>query len=287
MRIMRQLPEFTPRAVGEILPRLSTIADQISSALDRLPERTLDAPVGAQDDIEFERRYREYLGETFDEVELFGVRVVNYRPRATLSVAYISLNVTAGNGNATVSAPRAERLRFADLTGNREPIQTSMRAETALTRWPRLLLRGQAGSGKSTLLCWVAVMAARGGLPGDLTGWNERVPFLIKLRSYADRDLPQPEDFIAGPLRALAPQGWVHRVLSADRGVLLVDGVDELTVAGRAEVRQWLRGLLAAYPGTRAIVTSRPAAADDRWLTAEGFSSVMLEPMTPAHLASW
>ena len=31
-------------------------------------------------------------------------------------------------------------------------------------------------------------------------------------------------------------------------------------------------------------MTSRPAAADDRWLTAEGFPSVMLEPMTPAHL---
>ena len=42
--------------------------------------------------------------------------------------------------------------------------------------------------------------------------------------------------------------------------------------------------LAGSVPGARVIVTSRPAAADDRWLTAEGFSSVMLEPMTPAHL---
>jgi hypothetical protein len=284
VRIIRQLPEFTPRAIGEILPRLSIIADQVSMVLDRLPVRTLDAPVGTQNDREFERRYREHLGETLDEVELFGVGVVKYRPRATLSVAYISLNVTAGNGNATASPAHGERLRFADLTGNREPFQTSMRAEIALTRWPRLLLRGQAGSGKSTLLCWAAVTAARGGLPIELADWNHRVPFLVKLRSYADRDLPQPEDVIAGPLRGLVPQGWAHRVLSADRGLLLVDGVDELPPAGRAGVRQWLRGLLVAYPGTRVIVTSRPAAADDRWLTAEGFSSVMLEPMTPSHL---
>ena len=283
VRIMRQLPEFTARAISEILPRLSIIADQVSVALDRLPVRTLDAPAGAQNDLEFGRRYREYLSETLDEIELFGVRVANYRPRATLSVAYISLNVTVGNGSK-FSPTHDDRLKVADLTGDRELTQTSMRAESALTRWPRLLLRGQAGSGKSTLLCWAAVTVARGGLPDDLADWNERIPFLVRLRSYADRELPQPENFITGPLRGLTPQGWVHRVLNADRGLLLVDGVDELSAPGRVGVRQWLRGLLAAYPGTRIIVTSRPAAADDRWLTAEGFSSVMMEPMAPSHL---
>ena len=89
VRIVRQLPEFTPRTVSQLLPRLSAIAAQVSAALDRLPVRSLDAPEGTQDDAEFERRYREHLSETLDEIELFGVRVVNYRPRATLSVAYI------------------------------------------------------------------------------------------------------------------------------------------------------------------------------------------------------
>ncbi|MFD0891132.1 NACHT domain-containing protein, partial [Streptosporangium algeriense] len=40
----------------------------------------------------------------------------------------------------------------------------------------------------------------------------------------------------------------------------------------------------AAYPGTVTVVTSRPAAADARWLAEEGFSPVLLEPMTPADL---
>lgn len=167
-RIVRQLPEFTPRAVSEVLSRLSVIADQVSVVLDRLPVRSLDAPSGTQDDAEFERRYREHLSETLDEIELFGVRVVNYRPRATLSVAYISLNVTAEDSLVRVASSFPERLKFADMTGNHERIQTTMRVETALTRSPRLLLRGQAGSGKSTLLRWIAVTAARGGLSGDM-----------------------------------------------------------------------------------------------------------------------
>lgn len=284
IRIVRQLPEFMPRAVSEILPRLSVIADQVSAALDRLPVRSLDAPSGTQDDAEFERRYREHLSETMDEIELFGVRVVNYRPRATLSVAYISLNVTAEEGAVRTATSSPQRLKFAELTGYRERAQATMRAETALTRSPRLLLRGQAGSGKSTLLRWIAVMTARGGLSGDLADWEHRVPFLVKLRSYAVKDLPGSEDFIGTPLGAFAPRGWVHRVLNAGRGVLLVDGVDELPSARRGAVREWLRDLLAAYPAIRVIVTTRPAAADTRWLTTEGFSSVMLEPMTPVHL---
>ena len=159
-----------------------------------------------------------------------------------------------------------------------------MRAETALTRSSRLLLRGQAGSGKSTLLRWIAVTVARGGLSGDLADWNRRVPLLVKLRSYADRDLPSQEDLIVSPLRGFAPRLWVHRVLQDGRGVLLVDGVDELPASRRGLVRKWLQGLLTEYPGMRVIVTSRPAAADARWLTAESFSAVMLEPMTPVHL---
>jgi hypothetical protein len=86
VRILLGLAEFTPRALAETLARLSDLGDRIAVALDRIPARSLDAPSGTQDDAEFERRYLEHLGRTLDEIELFGLRVENYRPRATLSV---------------------------------------------------------------------------------------------------------------------------------------------------------------------------------------------------------
>ncbi|MER5421837.1 NACHT domain-containing protein [Streptosporangium roseum] len=292
VRILQQLPQYLPRATTEILGRMSAVEDrlaalgrQISSVLGRLPARSLEAPSGTRDDDEFGRRYLEHLSTTLDEVELFGVRVENYRPRATLSVAYISLSVTAeGRGGSKVP----ERMRFADLTGATAQREgTTLRVESALGDSRRVLIRGEAGTGKSTLLRWLSVTAARGGFSGDLAGWNGSVPFVIKLRSHPSGLLPGPEDFLADVAGAVAgrmPVGWVHRMLDSGRALLLVDGVDELAVRHRPAVRQWLGGLLSAHPGIRAVVTSRPAAADAHWLGEEGFSSVALEPMTPADL---
>jgi NACHT domain len=275
VRIARSLPEFAPRALAETLSRLSRLDEQISAVLARLPARTLDAPAGAGDDAEFERRYLEHLGGTLDEIEMLGLRVDNYRPRATLSIAYISLTATAEDRRRDEAGP----LKAGELTRELwEP--TTARAETMLARSPRTLLRGQAGSGKSTLLRWIAVTAARGAFTGDLADWNGRVPFLVKLRSH-DHGLPKPEDLAAGPLGSLMPRAWVHRVLDGGRGILLVDGVDEVPYGRRDEVRRWLRELLDVYPHLRTIVTARPAAADARWLVAEGFRPLMMEPMTP------
>ncbi|GAA0830162.1 NACHT domain-containing protein [Streptosporangium amethystogenes subsp. fukuiense] len=292
VRIVQQLPQYLPRAGTELLGRVSSVEDrlatlgqQVSSVLARLPARSLDEPSGTQDDAEFLRRYLEHISTTLDEVELFGVRVESYRPRATLSVAYISLNACPDDLDRS-EGPK--RIRFAELTegaAHHQPVAS--RVESALGHLQRVLLRGGAGSGKSTLLRWLAVTAARGGFTGDLAGWNGSVPFVIKLRSHGTGGLPAPEDFVADvarPVAGLMPEGWAHRVLGSGRALLMVDGVDELSPRHRPAVRQWLKGLLTAYPRIRVIVTSRPAAADARWLNEEGFSSVTLEPMTPAHL---
>ncbi|WP_345443092.1 NACHT domain-containing protein [Actinoallomurus vinaceus] len=280
VRILLGLPEFAPRALAETLSRTSGLGEQISLVLERLPARTIDAPAGTQNDAEFERRYLEHVARSMDAIELFGLRVDNYRPRATLSVAYISLTVTAEDRRGADLEP----LKVAALTGDQGREPSTVRVETMLAHSSRTLLRGQAGSGKSTLLGWITVMAARGAFTGDLSDWNGRVPFLIKLRSCAESGLPRPEDFVSGPLQGLMPPGWVHRVLDTGRGIILVDGVDEVPQGRRDEVRRWLRELLDVYPSARAVVTSRPAAADTRWLSAEGFRPVMLEPMTPDDL---
>ena len=56
-----------------------------------------------------------------------------------------------------------------------------------------------------------------------------------------------------------------------------------MVASKRPLVRLWLRDLLSAYASTRAV-SFRPAAADSRWLSAEGFVPVALEPMGPGEL---
>ncbi|MGW0805446.1 NACHT domain-containing protein [Nonomuraea sp. NPDC002799] len=277
--MMRQLPQYVPRAATESLARLSGLAEGVERLLARMPLRTLEAPDGRQDDAAFERHYLGFVSRTLDEVELFGVRV-HYRPRTSLSVAYISLNVSAGESRRRTP----ERLAIASMTG-RAPVEPGTeRIESALGRGPRTLLRGDAGSGKSTLLRWLAVTAARDGFTGGLSGWNGSVPMMIKLRSHSTGHFPAPSAFlddIAQEVAGRMPRGWVERVLDSGRGLLLVDGVDELLVRHRPAVREWLARLLAAYPALRVVVTTRPTAAEARWLADEGFAAAMLEPMTP------
>ncbi|MCO5971153.1 NACHT domain-containing protein [Actinoallomurus soli] len=287
-RIVQQLPQFGPRASTETLARLTAVADQVSLLLARLPVRTLDAPEGTATDEAFRRRYLEHVSTTLDVLELFGVRVERYRPRTTLSVAYISLSVSTEEEQAK-SSRRSAAPGMPDIGEWRrdepQPGEATLRVETALGRAPLTLIRGEAGSGKSTLLRWLAISAARGAFTGDLADWNGCVPFLIKLRSHTGGTLPSPERFLEGvadPIAGLMPAGWVHRVLGSGRALLMVDGVDELPGARRRAVRPWLSGLLAAYPGLRVVVTSRPAAASADWLAGEGFATALLERMTPA-----
>ncbi|WP_371927411.1 NACHT domain-containing NTPase [Lentzea sp. HUAS12] len=274
VQIIRNLPSFQPRALAEVLSRATAQAAMLDDVLSRLPRTSLYAPQGTDNDDEFRDEYLRYIGATLDRLELLGLTMKD-RPRLALSVAYLSLTVSGEK--------RARDNWFA------EPDQhaySGMRVESALVR--RTYVRGEAGSGKTTLLDWLAVTAARSGFTGRLQRWNGMVPFPIRLRSYADKPLPtRPEDFVTGWLAGIMPAGWVHRVLRAGKGLLLVDGVDEVPLEIRPKVREWLRDLLQAFPDARAVVTARPAATDDKWLAELNFSAVSLEQMSPADVKAF
>lgn len=282
------LGPVVPRASAEVLSRLSGQGELLGQILARLPVHSLDAPSGTQDDDEFLHRYLTFISTHFDDLELFGVDTRRFRPRVSLSVAYVSLTVAVDglHPRLTAGTSRTWADRYADDDGSdaADEVATSLRVERALGGADRTLMRGEAGSGKTTVLRWLAVTAARQGFTGDLAAWNGAVPFVVRLRSFTGRDLPRPEELLddaAAPLARMAPQGWAHRQFSAGRALLLVDGIDELPSSRRRAGREWLRQILVTFPDIRVVVTSRPAAASARWLAAEGFAPAMLERMRP------
>src|SRR5262249_4791625 len=145
------------------LTRLSGLADQVGSVLVRLPARSMYAPDGSEGDQEFRHTYLSHLSNSLDTIELFGVRVERYRPRTTLTVAYISLSVSTDE-----SVVRHTRRLLGNDSANSQRTTDSdndiatVRVETALGASRLTLIRGEAGSGKSTLLRWLAINAARG-----------------------------------------------------------------------------------------------------------------------------
>ncbi|MFF9062500.1 NACHT domain-containing protein [Streptomyces sp. NPDC014882] len=292
VRIVRSLPVFEERVAGELLARTATLGTEVARLLERLPDRSLLAPEGADHDMAFRRMYLELVSRDLDEVELFRrTSGQATAPRVRLSVAYVSLRATADDGQLRRAARSLPLLR-PDMSLWEEAAGESsgMRVEAALSGASRVLLRGEAGSGKTTLLRWLAVTAARGAFSGELGDWNGLVPIFIKLREYSGRTPPTPEamlDGVAGPITGIMPRGWVERQLDGGKALLLLDGVDELLDRERRAVRDWLRRLLGQYSGIRVVVTSRPAAAGADWLRREDFKALHLDRMAPPDLAAF
>ncbi|MER6518729.1 NACHT domain-containing protein [Streptomyces sp. NPDC060334] len=247
------LPGFSARADVELVRRMAELA----RAVDRL-SHTGDGAA-----LAFEERYGRYIAEAHGRLQLFGLTFSQARREWPLDRAYISLAVSGE--------------RLLEEPGRTTPMST----ELALGASERVLLRGPAGSGKSTLVQWLALNSARRTFGPGLRDWNLLVPFVLPLRSFnSPAGLPMPQDWLSAtgvPLRA--PDGWVESLLSAGRALVLVDGVDEVPPRLRDRTETWLRALLIAYPTARFVITTRPSAVPEDWLTGHGFSPLSLLPM--------
>ncbi|MFB8218683.1 NACHT domain-containing protein [Streptomyces anulatus] len=257
-------PSFAARAAVEQVRAAGRTRELVEDVRDRVGPR----PDAA--DLEFEQRYAEFMAKANGRVELFGLTLGRSAGGWPLETAYISLSVSGYEVDSG--------------HGPGQPVRTSIGIEQALGEWDRLLLRGPAGSGKSTLVQWLALNAARQTFGGELADWNRCVPFVLRLRAFTALDaLPAPSDFLraAGvPLHGSAPAGWADRLLLEGRALVLVDGVDEVPDRLRKRTERWLKDLIAAYPRARYVVTTRPSAVPETWLSGSGFEPHTLLSMS-------
>ncbi|MER6309060.1 NACHT domain-containing protein [Streptomyces sp. NPDC001657] len=264
---------------------------QQSRSLDGLIT-TMDAflarhPSPRAADLAFERSYLTYVARKHSRLTIYGIDLAHSPDRWPLDAAYLSLAATpaAGRGPAA-TAPWEED--GAHPAGAPAPLP----ADQALAGRDRVLLRGVAGSGKSTLVQWLAVSCTKAPGETPLPHLYGRIPFVLPLRTLT-RDgapLPTPDRFLAAvgcPLSGARPDGWTDRVLASGRGLLLVDGLDEIPDRERDRARRWLRDLLDAFPDNLWLVTTRPSAVRDDWLASDGFDELTLAPLRRAEVTAF
>ena len=289
------LPGFTERTLGEVLQRESVIierVDHVLTEIERLRESAIFTDVTSAQ-ARFEQAYRRQVARKLDEIELYGASELissTTSRQHNLTLAYISLSVlqktsapSHTNPAGAVALTEAAGLTagMPQAAGRALLATRSTRVESALALSNRLLIRGEAGSGKTTLLQYAAVRAATGSFEDTLAFLNEHVPFFIRLRQLANRELPRPEEFpglIAPTIASTMPPGWVHGVLTTGRALVMIDGVDELVEEKRQGVRTWVTELVTEFPHCRYIITSRPVLRD-AWLANDGFSEAELLSM--------
>ena len=148
---------------------------------------------------------------------------------------------------------------------------------------------GLPGSGRSTALALMAVLVARqheadqaGGLLAD-----KRLPILIHL-SDINLDpgrLGEGTDLLQPLLDAAGSQlgGFVGAALGSIRGqfasgggLILMDAWDELSLPDRLRVTEWIKLLLATYPGNQFVISGAPSGYKP--LTEIGFIPTFLVP---------
>ncbi|MFF4259451.1 NACHT domain-containing protein [Streptomyces sp. NPDC001663] len=279
LHFFTQRSAFVARTLVEQSRRLDELIRLTDVLVERLTSRT------AQDTV-FEQQYARYIATRHSRLTIYGIDLDESRDWP-LDTAYLSLEATR-NADHQALAVAAEP---GSVLPERRPPSGAQPVEQALSGHERVLLRGVAGSGKTTLVQWLAVTTARQEqLTGRLAHLMGRVPFVLPLRTLTRGGalLPVPGHFLSAvscPLAGSQPPGWADRVLAAGRGILLVDGIDEVPEEERARTRRWLSDLLAAFPGNLWLVTSRPSAVRDEWLGSEDFTELTLSPMNRENVA--
>ncbi|MFJ8163993.1 NACHT domain-containing protein [Streptomyces sp. NPDC096136] len=306
LHFFTQRSTFVAHALVEQTRRIA----ELTSKVDELIRRD---PLPGAEDAAFEAEYLPYVARKHAKLTIYGIDLGSSPARWPLDAAYLSLEATGlprmtqvpareldpdapydfPSGVFLMEGPPVDADRAERILKALAQARTAHPADQALAGSRRVLLRGEAGSGKTTLVQWLAVSAARQDLPPQMAYLEDRVPFVLPLRTltrHGER-LPAPRDLLTAagcPLGGSQPDGWAHRVLSAGRGLVLVDGIDEVPDAERARTRSWLRDLMDLYDGdNRWLVTSRPSAVGVDWLAEEGFTELTLSAMGPAETATF
>lgn len=136
----------------------------------------------------FERVYVQYVAGNQAKFELFQISMGRSRALRTFDHFYTAPSI-------------ARRQRSADgteLTGAGTDSANAIRAER------RVLLLGGAGAGKTTFLRWLAHTAAVSVRDRHEGPWHDDIPFLVTLRQFSDRRLPDPEELVTVTARPLA-----------------------------------------------------------------------------------
>jgi predicted NACHT family NTPase len=144
--------------------------------------------------------------------------------------------------------------------------QPRVPALDAVSRYSKLMVLGKPGSGKTTFLQWVAIKCDRGELQ------SIQVPIFIQLKNFAQDTRRDDSEFrllnyISKEFAncGIADKLVVETILTRGKGLILLDGLDEVSEEDDNEVIPQIRRFIEKYFKNQYIITCRIAAQNYRF----------------------
>ncbi|GET44120.1 hypothetical protein MiSe_89460 [Microseira wollei NIES-4236] len=154
----------------------------------------------------------------------------------------------------------------------------------AVKRYDRLMVLGKPGAGKTTFLQHVAIECVQGRFQAN------RVPIFIRLKDFAkyarERENFRLLDYISREFRCcgISEQQVTEAILTQGRGLILLDGLDEVTDEDENKVVEELQQFSEDYYKNKLIITCRIAASKYRF---PGFTYVEVADFNDAQIESF
>ncbi|KAM3114021.1 NACHT domain-containing protein [Phormidesmis sp. 146-33] len=205
----------------------------------------------------------------------------------SLDDMYIDINVLQSIVSlqwSEVSDPQTLEPEAFERFGLGEVDQKQVLGVTAVEDYSKVRMLGRPGSGKTTFLQYLAVQCNQGQ-------WeSERIPIFITLRHFVEESKATGKvsllDYIRQEFLAsgVMDQSAIETVLQAGRGLLLLDGMDEVLNHENAAVLKEIRRFSDKYHKNLFVVTCRTAAQK---FSLRGFTDVEVAPFTQAQITAF
>jgi hypothetical protein len=170
--------------------------------------------------------------------------------------------------------------------------------QTALLRYPKLVVVGDPGSGKSTFLRYIALTLARSFLTCNIIdaqkklSFKEPLPIPIFLSCWDLTDFLKHQEearintlikFIVDRLNAydyqISAENLEQQLLNSNNFYIMFDGLDEVpTDSGRATISRLIEDFVKQYEKSRFVVTSRIRAYTGDTILKGKFTRCEIQP---------
>lgn len=243
LNLLPTFPEFQVNLATTILDRFEAGNQSIKEEIERVG-KSIEHSL-SEKGTQFESQYKECLMLAYGKINMFAASIDDKIGIYDMPEAYVYLQA------------RFKNKPYVEISDLFETVEKCANH----TDVPTILIVGDAGAGKTTLLQWIAVNVAQHRLDKKLSMLQGLIPVLIPLRRVGDWDSSVIENVVANliaPYSIDIPGGWIASAAEKGRFLILIDGLDELSVGNRSSALKWLNRWKNKYPKNRIVITSRP-----------------------------